>query len=294
MPSRYRDIYPTEPLLESRSSLRRSATSLLSLEYFEAEPDSMPEEVFAEHHVLLNLKREPHRVENWRNGEHRDFHFSADEVVITPAGIRSGWRWHVRSRCIVITLEPERLEAFARYELGLVLTERQLRDVPQATDPDLCRAGDMLMEAMGTRLGSELLFESLSRVFLVKLIDRYGLEQESGPDFSASFSSQQYQKVLEYVMAHLDREIRLEDLARVAGISASHFSRLFKQTLGETPHQFVMSYRVEQAKQRLQDLKQPLLEVALSCGFSDQAHFTRVFRQRMGQTPRQWRLQPGT
>ncbi len=251
----------------------------------------MPIQVFSEHHVLINLKEKPHRVENWRNGEHRDFIFHKNEIVVTPAGVESGWRWHAQSSCIVITLEPSHLETFAKRELGVLLTADQLQNTPQFLDQDIAQAGVMLLDALDAELGSDVMFESLARVFLVKLIHKYGVAKTADdPDFSPAFSSAQYERVLNYVALHYDQEIRLEDMASVAAISPFHFSRLFKQTIGESPHQFVLNYRVEQAKQRLLEKEVTLIEVALSCGFSDQAHFTRVFRQRVGSTPRQWRL----
>ncbi|MEO1237798.1 MAG: AraC family transcriptional regulator, partial [Planctomycetota bacterium] len=88
---KYQDIYPTDPLLRSQDAARPRAADLLNLEYFEAEPGEMPTQVFDQHHVLINLHSEPHRVENWRDGEHRDFTYRQHEIVVTPAGIESGW-----------------------------------------------------------------------------------------------------------------------------------------------------------------------------------------------------------
>ena len=72
LPRNYADIYPSEPLLNSEEFGRVSASALMSVRYFQAEPDTMPEEVFTEHHVLLNLCDTPHRVQNRRDGDLRD------------------------------------------------------------------------------------------------------------------------------------------------------------------------------------------------------------------------------
>ncbi len=288
---RYRDVYPSAPVKRSDDHLRPSAASLLTVELFAAPPASMPSEVFAEHHILINLKELPHRVENWRNGEHRDFIYQQYELVITPAGIESGWKWHATSRCIVVTLNPRQLESFAKHELGVFLTGQQLRDIPQIMDEDLSKAGELLLEALESPLGSDVMFESLARVFLVKLLQRYGhMASEAEPQFSAAFTSTQFQRVLSYISEHFKEEVRTEQMAAQASISPSHFSRLFKKTIGESPHQFLMSYRVEQAKKLLRKKHQTIIGVALACGFSDQAHLTRVFRKRVGMTPRQWMI----
>ena len=290
MPRRYQDVYPEPPLLDSAGLSRPTAADLLTLEYFEAEPGVMPAAVFDQHHILLNLRDEPHRVENWRDGVHRDFTYLKDEVVVTPAGVESGWRWHARSKVIVVTLEPAKLERFAQQEVGVVLTGAQLRNLPQFTDPDICHAGVLLRDALAsTEVGSAVMFESLARVFLVKLIQKYGERPDVDQEFSRGFTARHYKRVLDFVAAHHGRTVTLEELAAEAGLSPSHFSRLFKQTIGRSPMQFVMAYRVDQAKRRLAAPDVPLIDIALRCGFADQAHFTRVFKQATGTTPRAYR-----
>lgn len=286
---KYQDIYPSPPLLDSAEHARASAADLLTLEYFEAEPDSMPTQVFDQHHILLNLKDEPHRVENWRGGEHRDFIYRKYEIVVTPAGVESGWRWHAKSKVIVVTLDPARFEQFAQTEVGVLLADTQLKSLPQFEDLDICHAAVMLRDALKSKeQGSGLIFESLARVFLVKLIQKYGLRDEEYT-FSKSFTANHYKHVLDFVAKNYGNSILVEDMAHKAALSPSHFAHLFKRTIGLSPMQFVMSYRVEQAKKKLAQRDTPLIDIALSCGFSDQAHFTRRFKQIEGETPSKYR-----
>ncbi len=252
----------------------------------------MPTQIFTQHHILLNLRDEPHRVENWRDGEHRDFIYAKNEIIVTPAGVKSGWRWHEKSKVIVVTLEPDQLERFAHSEVGVLLTDAQLKDLPQFKDPDICQAGVMLKEALGCEQpGSAVMFESLARVFLVKLIQKYGIERAQQDQFSKSFTARHYQRVLDFVAVNFARSITVEDLAGQADLSPSHFAYVFKGTIGQSPMQFVMSYRLEQAKKSLAQPDTPMIDIALSCGFSDQAHFSRFFKQSEGLTPTQYRQQ---
>ncbi|WP_196223553.1 AraC family transcriptional regulator [Roseibium sp. RKSG952] len=290
MPIKYADIYPSEPLLNSDAMDRPSAAGLMSVRYFQAEPDQMPEEVFEEHHVLLNLNPKAHRVQNWRDGELRDFTFLVDEIVVTPAGMRSGWRWHEKSDVIVITLDPAKIEQFAQSELGMLLDPQQFRDLPQFSDPDLCAAGVILRDALETDdMSSAVMFEAMSRVFLVKLLQKYGKRRAEDVELSSRFTSRHYQRVLSFVQRRLDQTITVDQLAAEAGMSPSHFARVFKETLGSTPMQYVMAYRIEQAIKMMDDAERPLGDIALACGFADQAHFTRSFKQVVGQTPRAYR-----
>ena len=286
--SKYQDIYPCEPLIQSIDLVRPTAADLLTLEYFEAEPASMPTDRYEQHHIILNLRDEPHRLENWRNGEHRDFVYHKNEIIVTPAGVESGWKWHIKSKCIIITLEPAKFEKFAQIELGILLSTGQLKNLPQFLEEDITQAGIQLKESLRCGLGSQVMFESFARVFLTKLILKYGL-QESEYDFSKSFTAQHYKQVLNYIAVNYGKNILLEDMAAQANLSASHFSRLFKQTIGQSPYQFLMAYRVEQAKKMLDNPRKLMVDIALGCGFSDQAHFSRAFKKIVGLTPKQYR-----
>ena len=288
--SKYQDIYPSEPLIQSIDLVRPMAADLLTLEYFEAEPASMPTDRYSQHHIILNLKDKPHRLENWRDGEHRDFIYHQNEIIVTPAGVESGWRWHAKSKCIIITLDPAKFAKFARTELGILLSTEQLKDLPQFLDEDITQSGIQLKASLRCDLGSQVMFESYARIFLVKLILKYGLKKDEY-DFSKSFTAKQYKQVLDYIAVNYGKNILLEDMAAEASLSPSHFARLFKQTIGQSPYQFLMTYRIEQAKRMLDKPNTLAIDIALHCGFSDQAHFSRTFKKIEGITPKQYRSQ---
>ena len=290
MPRRYEDIYPSLPLLNSDAREHTSAAGLMSLRYFQAEPDRMPEDTFTEHHVLLNLQSNPHRVQNMRDGQMHDFIFHKDQIVVTPAGMRSGWRWFERSDVIVITLDPAKVDRFAQTELSMLLDPQQFVDTPLFEDADLCAAGVMLRDALeNDDITSGVMFEAMSRVLLVKLLQRYGKRRQEEIDLSARFTSDHYGRVLAFIRSRLAETISVDELARVAGMSPSHFSRVFKQTVGSTPMQYVLAYRIEQAIKMMEDPRTALGSIALDCGFADQAHFSRSFKQVTGQSPRAYR-----
>jgi AraC family transcriptional regulator len=90
----------------------------------------------------------------------------------------------------------------------------------------------------------------------------------------------------EWIDAHLDDEIRLSDLAALAGLSEFHFHRMFRASSGMTPHHCVTYLRILRAKDLL--LQIPMSEVAMSCGFSSQSHFIRRFKEQVGVTPGQY------
>jgi AraC family transcriptional regulator len=99
---------------------------------------------------------------------------------------------------------------------------------------------------------------------------------------------------LDYIEENLGLDVRLSELAIVAGLSPQHFSTLFKQSTGIAPHRYLISRRIERAKALLTTSTLSLTDIAAACGFSDQSHFTNVFRHMVRCTPRRWREdQPG-
>ena len=100
-------------------------------------------------------------------------------------------------------------------------------------------------------------------------------------------------RVRAYIDSNLHRTIRIRDLSAIARRSPAHFSRKFKVAVGESPHAYVVRRRLERACHLMMTSAEPLSEIALSVGFSDQAHLCRLFRQAFGQSPANRRRERG-
>lgn len=83
--------------------------------------------------------------------------------------------------------------------------------------------------------------------------------------------------------------LRLEDVARALDMPRNTFFRCFRETTGMSPYQWLLAERMEQCRLLLRRTDLPLVEIALSCGFSDQSHFTRMFKRAQGLSPGRWR-----
>ena len=92
-------------------------------------------------------------------------------------------------------------------------------------------------------------------------------------------------RVREHIDQQLAEKIELFELAAIAGLSACHFARAFKQSVGLPPHRYLMQRRVEAAADLIRDTEQALSDISLAAGFSDQSHFTRMFASVTGETP---------
>jgi AraC family transcriptional regulator len=92
-----------------------------------------------------------------------------------------------------------------------------------------------------------------------------------------------------YIEEHIGQPIMVADLSALVNLSEGHFSRGFKLAYGVPPHAYIVSRRVEFAAQLMLASHAPLSEIALKCGFHDQAHLNKQFRRLTGETPAAWR-----
>jgi AraC family transcriptional regulator len=109
------------------------------------------------------------------------------------------------------------------------------------------------------------------------------------PDERGRLLAWQARKVREYIDSHITEPVLVADLCALLQRSEAHFSRSFKRTFGESPHSFVVRRRVELAARYMLTTDAPLSDIALRCGFVDQAHLCNKYRQAVGQTPGAWR-----
>jgi AraC-like DNA-binding protein len=99
----------------------------------------------------------------------------------------------------------------------------------------------------------------------------------------------QIARVVRFVDDHLAEKMPISSLAVVTRLSSGHFARAFRVTVGESPHAYVIRRRIERAQELILSTGKPLAEIALDCGFGDQAHMTRFFRRIVGVSPSVWR-----
>jgi AraC family transcriptional regulator len=134
-----------------------------------------------------------------------------------------------------------------------------------------------------------LYVEGLSLTLASYLYGRYGIREPGIPGaprvHENALPSLSSQRLLAFIEEHLGSDIGIATLAGLAGYSPDHFARLFKQSFGLSPYQFILQRRVERAKALLRDRDHSIAEVAMLCGFASQAHFHTTFKSRTGVTP---------
>jgi AraC family transcriptional regulator len=99
----------------------------------------------------------------------------------------------------------------------------------------------------------------------------------------------QARKVLDHIDRHITSRVLVSDLCALVWRSEAHFSRSFRGTFGYSPHAFVVRRRVELAAKYMLQTDMSLSDIAIGCGFADQAHLSKQFRVVTGGTPAAWR-----
>ncbi|MBN8708655.1 MAG: hypothetical protein BGO12_04600 [Verrucomicrobia bacterium 61-8] len=115
-------------------------------------------------------------------------------------------------------------------------------------------------------------------------------EYPEGRDcFAWAAGSGRFKPALDFITDHLAEPIRNEDLARLCGMSTSHFIRTFRGALGMTPTQYVMDRRIASSAEMLTCTERSIEDIAEALGFSDRFHFSKAFAQRLNATPAAYR-----
>jgi AraC-like DNA-binding protein/DNA-binding MarR family transcriptional regulator len=123
---------------------------------------------------------------------------------------------------------------------------------------------------------------------LKKLGRRAESLRRSSTDARRGLAAWQVRKLTEYMKTHLSERVRVTDLARQVGLSASSLSRAFKVSMSTSPHKWQLSERILAAQMMLREGARSLAEVALATGFAEQSHFARVFKEMVGVSPGAW------
>jgi AraC family transcriptional regulator len=185
-----------------------------------------------------------------------------------------------------MTISDEALTAAAhdggrRIELRLEreLVDPRLRALATAVD----------VERTAGFPSGRLFLDSIEQALARALVVGYAVRNYSVRVYRGGLSPARLRKIKELVQEKMEEDLSLEEMARAVGLSAAHFSQVFRNTTGQTPHQCLLWYRVQRAKDMLSSAEMRVLDVAIACGFKTQQHFARVFRAMCGASPTEYR-----
>jgi AraC family transcriptional regulator len=212
-------------------------------------------------------------------------------INMTPPGVEGTWEASASSRAAVVVIRPQfvsrAIEEHWGADSGKVEIEKQflIRDpVIETITVNLVR------EAASGSPAGQLYVESGCEFLAHHLIHHYSNLSRTPPRSTGGLSSRRLKLVIEYIEETLGQPIRLRELAALAGVSARHFERAFRQSTGFAPHAYVLNRRLRMARDLL--ISQPELpidQIAFRLGFSSSSHFSSAFRRQTGLTPTEFR-----
>jgi AraC family transcriptional regulator len=169
-------------------------------------------------------------------------------------------------------LEADRIELTGRRGI----TDPTLRHIALAL-----RAGVQSGDALDRMYG-----ETLSTALAVHLLREYGTAVLGPKRPYGGLPREKLVRAVEYIQDQLNADLTVSGIAQVADMSADHFTKLFKESTGQSPYQYVVKARVRKAKELLTTGKFTISEAAHQVGFVDQSHLTRHFKKVFGLPPK--------
>ena len=134
-----------------------------------------------------------------------------------------------------------------------------------------------------------LFLDSVEQALAVALVNDYAVRHHSLQTHRGGLGSARLRRIKEFIDAKIEDDLTLCEMAQAVELSTAYFSRMFRKSTGETPHQFLLRRRLEHAKKMLRSADERVLDVAVACGFKSQQHFAQVFRHVCRVTPTEYR-----
>ncbi len=247
-------------------------------------------ELPAHHHAhhLLILYQGPtpvvirhHRATGFEESVHH-----LGDLGLYPSGEYGTVAWNAPSENIYLTVDDQYLARIAQQ--GLDLARFALREQLLFQDPLLSQLSRQLLAAVESHHALGLLYvESLLNALCHQLIAHHATHERriaAGGRLTGAVLA----RIEAYLEAYAEQPVTLETLAGLANLSVFHFARLFKQTTGVSPYQYVLSWKIRRARQLLRGDGAPVAAISDALGFASPASFSTAFKRAVGRSPQEF------
>ncbi len=262
----------------------------INVQYHDQPALETPNYYYKQHMLLVHNSGRAVQAERVLAGRKQREQLGNGNVVIVPANVQHQVNWDRKNNFTLLFLEPAHL---ARVAYESVNVER-VELVPQFAmrDPLIYQIGlSLKTEIESDGLGSRLFVDSLTNALAVHLLRHYTVWQQTLPEYTGGLPLHKLQQAIDYINDYLAQDLSLEAIANAVDMSQYYFARLFKQSMGIAPYQYLLQQRVERAKQLLVTTSLSIAQIAHQVGFSNQSQLTLQFRKFTGTTPLNYRRQ---
>ena len=235
------------------------------------------------------------RVTRWQGSCQRTWDVPHHAITFMPA-FRAN-RWHTEGVIAYahLALGAERLARLAREEFDREPAELLLQDRVGVADPLIAELMISLIREAAISGSSRLYRESLLTALSITVLKRHStlspngiLAETARGLMSGGLAGWQLRRVLEHMEANTARDVGVDELVRITGLSRSQFFRAFRRSTGETPAYYMQRLRMRYAETLLQQ-GQPVGDVAALLGYINRSHFSAAFSRVNGTSPSMWR-----
>ena len=211
-----------------------------------------------------------------------------DKLCTLPAGHESAWVINGEIRLAHLYISPEQFALGCITVLDREPRELQLRESTFHDDPEQTARFRQLIQMNWGEPGERLLTSSLAHDMLSRaLLSQVGLRD--GLRLTGGLAPHLRRQLVDYIETHLADPLSLSELAGLCALSEYHFARMFRESFGLPPHQYLLARRIHHARQLLRSTRRAFGAIALECGFASASHFNNRFRQVVGATPGEYR-----
>jgi AraC family transcriptional regulator len=262
----------------------------ISVEEFRQPPGQEIYHNLVEHTLCISLNPRPSRLSQAIDNRRQTGLCMKGDLSIAPAGSSLFSQWQEEDQYLRIRIAAKFLQQVAQEAIDLDPDRVELLPEFRSRNLQIEQVSLMLLDELKNGgMAGRLYVESLTNALAVQLLRNYAATQPCLAVYEEGLRDCQLLQVTDYINDHLTSDIKLSDLAQLLGMSQFHFSRLFKQSMGISPHQYLLQQRIERAKQLLKETKLSIMEIALLCGYSSHSHLGKSFRQHTGITPKAYR-----
>jgi AraC family transcriptional regulator len=229
------------------------------------------------------------------NGARRPFHIHQNDFFLRPGNSTTnelGWKnlsvapmqtLHIRLNSAL--LHRTAAEITGNHPTNLALIRRT-----GFQDALLKQIGlELRRELEQPTITGDLYAQTAAQMLAVHLLRHYAAQKITLKEPKQGLTRPQLHQITEFIQVYLTENLSLEALGQQIGFSPYYFARLFRQSTGESPHQYVLRLRLERVQSLLKNTDLSLTQIALESGFANQSHLTQSFKRQFGVTPKTYR-----
>ena len=276
---------PLPPILSSS----KAGWNNIYLEFHRQPPGEIPQSYCQKYSLCIKTQTCTKRgkSERWFNDQFQNQSMTKGDFFIVPPKTFYRGRWDSPIDFILLCLEPTLVKRIA-YES--VDPERvEIMPIFPKFDPFILQIGLALKKVLETNQpDSSLYAETMANALSAHLLQYYSTSKFILQEYTDGLPKYKLRRVIEYIKECLGQNLTIAELAQLVQMSPHYFGRLFKQSMGITPYQYILQCRIEQSKELLRDKQLTIAEISQAVGFAHQSHLNYHFKRLVGVTPKQF------